>query len=115
MGDRRVIHLVDDEESIRKAASFALKTAGYDVVTYASGVEFLKEAKSAAVGCVILDVRMPEMDGLEVQAAMAARGVNMPVIVLTGHGDVSVAVQAMKGGAVDFLEKPFNPILGETY
>ena len=56
MGDRRVIHLVDDEESIRKAASFALKTAGYDVVTYASGVEFLKEAKSAAVGCVILDV-----------------------------------------------------------
>src|SRR3546814_817558 len=87
MGDRRVIHLVDDEESIRKAASFALKTAGYDVVTYASGVEFLKEAKSAAVGCVILDVRMPEMDGLEVQAAMAARGVNMPVIVLTGHGD----------------------------
>ena len=108
MGDRRVIHLVDDEESIRKAASFALKTAGYDVVTYASGVEFLKEAKSAAVGCVILDVRMPEMDGLEVQAAMAARGVNMPVIVLTGHGDVSVAVQAMKGGAVDFLEKPFE-------
>ena len=102
MGDRRVIHLVDDEESIRKAASFALKTAGYDVVTYASGVE------SAAVGCVILDVRMPEMDGLEVQAAMAARGVNMPVIVLTGHGDVSVAVQAMKGGAVDFLEKPFE-------
>jgi two-component system response regulator FixJ len=73
MGDRRVIHLVDDEESIRKA-SFALKTAGYDVVTYASGVEFLKEAKSAAVGCVILDVRMPEMDGLEIQAAMAARG-----------------------------------------
>lgn len=108
MGDRRVIHLVDDEESIRKAASFALKTAGYDVVTYASGVEFLKEAKSAAVGCVILDVRMPKMDGLEVQAAMAARGVNMPVIVLTGHGDVSVAVQAMKGGAVDFLEKPFE-------
>src|SRR3546814_15412456 len=79
MGDRRVIHLVDDEESIRKAASFALKTAGYDVVTYASGVEFLKEAKSAAVGCVILDVRMPEMDGLEVQAAMVARGVHMPV------------------------------------
>ncbi|QHD66604.1 response regulator [Sphingobium yanoikuyae] len=108
MGDRRVIHLVDDEESIRKAASFALKTSGYDVVAYASGVEFLREAKSATVGCVILDVRMPEMDGLEVQAAMAARGVNMPVIVLTGHGDVSVAVQAMKGGAIDFLEKPFE-------
>src|SRR3546814_15739116 len=82
MGDRRVIHLVDDEESIRKAASFALKTAGYDVVTYASGVEFLKEAKTATVGCVILAVSMPEMDGLGDQAARAARGVNIPAIVL---------------------------------
>ena len=108
MGDRRIIHLVDDEESIRKAASFALKTAGYDVIAYTSGVEFLRTAKSAEVGCVILDVRMPEMDGLQVQTTMAARGINMPVIVLTGHGDVSVAVQAMKGGAIDFLEKPFE-------
>ena len=108
MGDRRIIHLVDDEESIRKAASFALKTAGYDVIAYTSGVEFLRTAKSAEVGCVILDVRMPEMDGLQVQTTMAARGINMPVIVLTGHGDVSVAVQVMKGGAIDFLEKPFE-------
>ncbi|MEZ0498409.1 response regulator transcription factor [Sphingomonas sp. IW22] len=108
MGDRRIIHLVDDEESIGKAASFALKTAGYDVIAYTSGVEFLRTAKSAEVGCVILDVRMPEMDGLQVQTTMAARGINMPVIVLTGHGDVSVAVQAMKGGAIDFLEKPFE-------
>ena len=108
MGDRRIIHLVDDEESIRKAASFALKTAGYDVIAYTSGVEFLRTAKSAEVGCVILDVRMPEMDGLQVQTTMAARGINMPVIVLTGHGDVAVAVQAMKGGAIDFLEKPFE-------
>ena len=108
MGDRRIIHLVDDEESIRKAASFALKTAGYDVIAYTSGVEFLRTAKSAEVGCVILDVRMPEMDGLQVQTTMAARGINMPVIVLTGHGDVSVAVQAMKGGGIDFLEKPFE-------
>ena len=108
MGDRRIIHLVDDEESIRKAASFALKTEGYDVIAYTSGVEFLRTAKSAEVGCVILDVRMPEMDGLQVQTTMAARGINMPVIVLTGHGDVSVAVQAMKGGAIDFLEKPFE-------
>lgn len=108
MGDRRIIHLVDDEESIRKAASFALKTAGYDVIAYTSGVEFLRTAKSAEVGCVILDVRMPEMDGLQVQTTMAARGINMPTIVLTGHGDVSVAVQAMKGGAIDFLEKPFE-------
>lgn len=108
MGDRRLIHLVDDEDAIRKAASFALRTAGYEVVPYGSGVEFLKMARSAQMGCVILDVRMPEMDGLEVQAAMAERGIAMPVIVLTGHGDVSVAVQAMKAGAVDFLEKPFE-------
>src|SRR3546814_17570909 len=78
MGDRRVIHLVDDEESIRKAASFALKTAGYDVVTYASGVEFLKEATSAAVGCLIIDLSRPEMAGLAVPAALAAHGGTMP-------------------------------------
>ena len=108
MEDRRIIHLVDDEEAIRRAAGFALKTAGYVVETYASGVEFLKVARSATIGCVILDVRMPEMDGLAVQAAMAERGINMPVVVLTGHGDVAVAVQAMKAGAIDFLEKPFE-------
>jgi two-component system response regulator FixJ len=108
MGDKRVIHLVDDEEAIRRAAGFALKTAGFGVETYASGVEFLRAARSTTQGCVILDVRMPAMDGLEVQTAMAERGIQMPVIVLTGHGDVSVAVQAMKAGAVDFLEKPFE-------
>jgi two-component system response regulator FixJ len=110
MADKRLIHLVDDDEAIRKAASFTLKTAGYAVISYASGVEFLKSAKTAEIGCVLLDVRMPEMDGLDVQAAMSERGINMPVIVLTGHGDVSVAVQAMKGGAVDFLEKPFERV-----
>ncbi|ARS28222.1 MAG: response regulator [Alphaproteobacteria bacterium] len=108
MGGNRVVHLVDDEEAIRKAASFALKTAGYAVLSYHSGVEFLRASKSAEVGCVLLDVRMPEMDGLEVQAAMTERGINMPVIIVTGHGDVSVAVQAMKAGAIDFLEKPFE-------
>lgn len=108
MGDRRIIYLVDDEEAIRKAASFTLKTADFAVSTFSSGIEFLKAARTVEVGCVLLDVRMPEMDGLDVQAAMAERGINMPVIVLTGHGDVSVAVQAMKGGAVDFLEKPFE-------
>lgn len=108
MGDKRIIHLVDDEEAIRRAAGFALKTAGYAVETYASGVEFLRTTRPSTHGCAILDVRMPAMDGLQVQAAMAERGIQMPVIVLTGHGDVSVAVQAMKAGAVDFLEKPFE-------
>lgn len=108
MADKHVVYIVDDEEAIRKAASFALKTAGFAVETYASGVEFLKVAKRVPPGCILLDVRMPEMDGLEVQSALAERGIAMPVIVLTGHGDVTVAVQAMKQGAVDFLEKPFE-------
>jgi len=108
MSDNRVVHLVDDEEAIRKSAGFLLSRAGYKVHLYGSGVEFLKLAKAAPKGCVLLDVRMPEMDGLQVQAVMADRGINMPVIVLTGHGDVTIAVQAMKAGAVEFLEKPFE-------
>lgn len=108
MSERRLIHIVDDEESIRKSASFMLRTSGFDVKTWTSGVAFLKEAKSVDPGCVLLDIRMPEMDGLEVQVAMNERGIAFPVIVLTGHGDISIAVQAMKEGAVDFLEKPFE-------
>lgn len=108
MSDNRVVHLVDDEEAIRKSAGFLLSRAGYKVHSYGSGVEFLKLAKAAPKGCVLLDVRMPEMDGLQVQAVMADRGIYMPVIVLTGHGDVTIAVQAMKAGAVEFLEKPFE-------
>jgi two-component system, LuxR family, response regulator FixJ len=104
---KRIVHLVDDEEAIRRSAGFMLKTSGYVVETYASGVEFLK-AKAPAPGCILLDVRMPEMDGLEVQQALRERGVSLPVIVLTGHGDVNVAVRAMKQGAVDFIEKPFE-------
>lgn len=108
MRDRRLIHLVDDEEAIRKSAGFMLRTVGFEVRTYASGVEFLKLARTAETGCVLLDVRMPELDGLQVQSEMAQRGINMPVVVLTGHGDVTLAVQAMKAGAVDFIEKPFE-------
>jgi two-component system response regulator FixJ len=103
-----VIHLVDDEEAIRRSASFMLKTSGFAVETWPSGVAFLKEVRHAPAGCVLLDVRMPEMDGLEVQKALNERGITMPVIILTGHGDVSIAVRAMKEGAVDFIEKPFE-------
>ncbi len=76
--------------------------------TYVSGVEFLAEVKRAEAGCILLDVRMPVMDGLEVQAELNTRGVVMPVIVLTGHGDINTAVIAMKAGASDFIEKPFE-------
>ncbi|EJL33006.1 response regulator [Caulobacter sp. AP07] len=108
MSARRMIHIVDDEEAIRRSAGFMLKTSGYAVSTYASGDAFLQAAKDAEPGCVLLDVRMPGMDGLEVQKVMAERGIAMPVVVLTGHGDITVAVRAMKGGAVDFIEKPFE-------
>ena len=108
MSLKRTIHLVDDEESIRKSAGFMLKTSGFIVETYGSGIAFLRAVKSVEPGCILLDVRMPAMDGLEVQQTLAERGFTMPVIVLTGHGDVSIAVRAMKAGATDFLEKPFE-------
>lgn len=104
----RLVHLVDDDEAIRRSASFMLRTSGYLVKTYASGVELLAIGKAIPAGCILLDVRMPEMDGLEVQAALKEQGVLLPVIIMTGHGDVNVAVQAMKAGAVDFIEKPFE-------
>lgn len=104
----RLVYMVDDDEAVRRSTSFMLKTSGYKVETYISGVAFLKDARHAEPGCVLLDVRMPEMDGLAVQKELKARGIDLPVIVMTGHGDVSVAVEAMKAGAVDFIEKPFE-------
>ena len=106
------MHLVDDDEAVRRSASFMLRTSGYIVKTYASGVELLAKAKELAPGCILLDIRMPEMDGLEVQRILKERGVLLPVVIITGHGDVNLAVQAMKAGAVDFIEKPFEkPVL----
>lgn len=104
----RLVHIVDDDDAVRRSAAFMLKHAGYRVETYASGPEFLKRSKDSERGCVLLDVRMPGMDGLEVQQEMAAHGVDMPVVILTGHGDVGVAVKAMRAGAVNFIEKPYE-------
>jgi two-component system, LuxR family, response regulator FixJ len=108
MTDRRQIYLVDDDDAVRRSAGFMLKTSGFAVEPFASGVEFLKGVEALAPGCILLDVRMPGMDGLEVQRALGERGITFPVIVLTGHGDVNVAVAAMKAGALDFIEKPFE-------
>jgi two-component system, LuxR family, response regulator FixJ len=109
MADKaRLVHLVDDDEAIRRSASFMLRTSGYQVKTYASGVELLGIGRALPTGVILMDVRMPEMDGLEVQRALKAAGVLLPVIVMTGHGDVTVAVEAMKNGAIDFIEKPFE-------
>jgi two-component system response regulator FixJ len=106
--DLHQVHLVDDDEAIRRSVGFMLKTSGYHVRTYESGAELLKAAPNLEPGCVLLDIRMPGMDGLEVQAALKDKGVTLPVIIMTGHGDVSLAVHAMKAGSVDFIEKPFE-------
>lgn len=105
--DGPVVHLVDDEEAIRRSVSFMLKTAGYTLRIYTSGVELLKE-RELTPGCILLDVYMSEMNGIEVVQALHDRGVCYPIIIMTGHGDVNVAVQAMKLGAIDFIEKPFE-------
>lgn len=110
MSDRRLVHIIDDEESIRRSTGFMLRTSGFAVTTWASGVAFLREAKTVDPGCILLDVRMPEMDGLQVQRELTSRGIGMPVIILTGHGDVATAVEAMRNGAADFLEKPFEKV-----
>ena len=102
------VYVVDDDDSVRRSVSFMLKTSGLTVQSFTSGVEFLKEARKLDPGAVLLDIRMPEMDGLEVQAELVERGATFPVIVMTGHGDVDVAVKAMKAGAIDFVEKPFD-------
>ena len=104
----RLVHLVDDDAAIRRSVGFVLKTSGHRVESYESGVELLKHSSRLDRGCILLDIRMPGMDGLEVQQALQDKGVGLPVIIMTGHGDVSLAVRAMKAGAVDFIEKPFG-------
>ena len=107
----KVVHVVDDDDSVRRSVGFMLKTSGYRVCSYASGTEILKCAKNLQPGCVLLDIRMPDMDGLEVQEALKDSGVALPVIIMTGHGDVPLSVRAMKAGAIDFIEKPFEKVL----
>jgi two-component system response regulator FixJ len=102
------VHVIDDDEAMRESLSFLLDTAGFGARTYDSAVQFLAGADAAEPGCIVTDVRMPEMNGLELVRRLKERGAPHPVIVITGHGDVPLAVEAMKAGVVDFLEKPFN-------
>jgi two-component system response regulator FixJ len=108
MSEGNLVHLVDDDEAIRRSVGFMLKTSGLQVRLYDSGIELLKRGIALEPGCILLDIRMPAMDGIEVQTGLREKGVVLPVIIMTGHGDVSLAVQAMKAGAVDFIEKPFE-------
>lgn len=108
MNEGKLVHLVDDDDSVRRSVGFMLKTSGLLVKTYASGLELLKEAGKLEPGCILLDIRMPGMDGLEVQQELLDAGVDLPVIIMTGHGDIPLSVRAMKAGAIDFIEKPFE-------
>ncbi|UTP41566.1 response regulator FixJ [Phenylobacterium sp. LH3H17] len=103
-----VVHLIDDDEAVRDSLSFLLTTAGMVSRTYESAVTFLEQLADAAPGCVVTDIRMPDMNGLELVRRLKERGARHPIIVITGHGDVPLAVEAMKAGVVDFLEKPFD-------
>lgn len=101
-----VVHIVDDDESLRTALQRQLMAAGHRVRTYASAGEFLLAPPADAPGCLLLDLAMPGPSGLELQEALGRHGIRLPVIFLTGHGDLATGVRAMKSGAVDFLTKP---------
>lgn len=105
----KIVHVIDDDEAVRSSLAFLLDVAGLPARTYASPLEFLHTAKALnGVGCIVTDVRMPEMNGLELVRKLKELGIRLPVIVITGHGDVPLAVEAMRAGVVDFLEKPFD-------
>ena len=102
------VYIVDDDEAVRDSLSVLLESKGYRVRSFGSAPEFLAAAPSLPIGCLIVDIRMPEMDGLELQEWLRARALDFPLIIITGHADVPLAVRAMKAGAVDFIEKPFT-------
>lgn len=103
-----LIHIVDDDGAMRRSVAFLADSMGWAVAQHASAEEFLAAVRPEQPGCVVLDIRMPTMSGLELQQAMAARRIDLPIIFITGHADVSIAVLAMKHGAFEFLEKPFK-------
>lgn len=102
-----VVHLIDDDEDVRRALAFLLGTAGLAVKVYESASDFLDRQDASVTGCIVTDVRMPGIDGLELLRRLREKECAAPVIVMTGHADVPMAVEAMKNGAVDFIEKPF--------
>jgi two-component system, LuxR family, response regulator FixJ len=108
MPSERTVHIVDDDAAVRRSLERLLQAAGFETVAYATPLVFLEAAPELSGGCLLLDQRMPELNGLEVQARLNALQLNLPIIIMTAHGDVQTAVRAMKGGAVDFIEKPYD-------
>lgn len=108
MNDAATVFIVDDEEAIRDSIAMLLRTVGLKSQCYPDAASFLREHQPEQPGCLVLDVRMPRMSGLELQQELNRRGWTLPVIFITGHGDVPMAVEAMRAGALDFLQKPFK-------
>jgi FixJ family two-component response regulator len=106
--DAPLVHVVDDDSAIRDSIAFLVSSVGYVCQTHASAEAFLETFKPGSPACLVVDVRMSNMSGLELQRLLAEQGATLGVVFVTGHGDVPMAVKAMRGGAVDFLEKPFN-------
>ena len=102
------VYIVDDDEAVRDSLSFLLESKGYVIKSFSSALDFLAAAPALPTGCLIVDIRMPEMDGLELQERLNAAALDFPMIVITGHADVPLAVRAMKAGAIDFIQKPFT-------
>jgi len=105
---QRVVHIIDDDEALRESLAFLLRTAKLEVKSFDSAKTFLDALPDESLACVITDVRMPDMSGIDLLRRLKERKVGVPVIVVTGHGDIALAVEAMKIGAADFFEKPFN-------
>lgn len=103
-----LIHVVDDDEAMRESLAFLLGSSGFAVRLYDGAVAFLAELEGAPSGCILSDIRMPQVDGIELLRRVRASGRTLPVVLMTGHGDVPLAVEAMKLGASDFIEKPFD-------
>ena len=104
----RAVHIIDDDQAIRESLAFLLRTHQLEVRSFDSAKTFLDALPDASLGCVITDIRMPGMSGIDLLRRLKELKIGVPVIVITGHGDVSLAVEAMKIGAADFFEKPFN-------
>ena len=104
----KLVFIVDDDEAVRDSLQLLLESAGHAVRAFEAAADALHACRTRVPACIVTDVRMPEMDGLEFQEKLTAGGIHVPVIVMTGHADVPLAVRAMKAGAVDFIEKPFG-------
>ena len=108
MTSETIVHIIDDDDAVRDSLAFLLESADMAVRTYESAVRFLEQSSGLERGCIVTDVRMPDMTGLDLVRHLNAQGSSLPVIVITGHGDVPLAVEAMRAGVVDFIEKPFD-------